>query len=149
MWQTRLFLHREINILCQETLFYPKICLQVFRTKLLHFFHYLPFYFRLNNSGNDVFSKQTKIYPQNSFEGVTSCIYYIRETYAKLNEIASLKTLGDIQLKVKWVITNIFAQATFYLQFKVTSFNPRVCWKLIYFFFRLSMNVVNFIGWGM
>ena len=47
------FLHWEItrNTLSQEK-FFPKIRLQVFRTSLTCFFHYLLFYFRLNNTSN-------------------------------------------------------------------------------------------------
>ena len=62
---TRLFLHREIiarNILCREKFFYPKIRSQIFRTNPICFFHYLPFYFRLNKTGNEVFPEWAEIY---------------------------------------------------------------------------------------
>ena len=62
---TRFFLHWEItrNISCREKFFNPKIRSQVFRANPIFFFHYLLFYFRLNETGNDVFSEWTKLYP--------------------------------------------------------------------------------------
>ena len=56
---TRLFLNREItrNISCGEKFFNSKIRLQVFKTNPTDFFHYLPIYFRLNKTGNEVFSE--------------------------------------------------------------------------------------------
>ena len=61
---TRRFLHWEItrNISCREKFFNPKIRSQVFRTNSIYFFHYLPFYFRLNKTGNEVFFELTEIY---------------------------------------------------------------------------------------
>ena len=52
---TRVFWHREIsrNILCREKFFNPKVRSQVFRTNPTYFFHY----FRLNKTGNKVFSE--------------------------------------------------------------------------------------------
>ena len=61
---TKPFLHRELkrNRSCREMFFNPKIYSQVFRTNPIYFFHYLPFYFRLNKNGNEVFSKWIEIY---------------------------------------------------------------------------------------
>ena len=59
----KLFVPRKV--------FNPKIRSQAFRTNPTYFFHYLPFYFRLNKTGNEVFSQQIEIYGQNSFEDVT------------------------------------------------------------------------------
>ena len=39
----------------------------------------------------------------------------------------------------------VFAQTILFLQFQVRTYNPRVCWQLIYFS-DSSMNVVNLIG---
>ena len=60
--KARVFLHRQItrNILCREEFFNTKIRSQVFKTNPSYFFHYLPLYFRLNKTGNEVFPKRQK-----------------------------------------------------------------------------------------
>ena len=83
---TRFFLQREItrNVSCRGKFFNPKMCSQVFRTNPIYFFHYLPFYFRLNKTGKILdrnrqksVSEQTEIYRQNSFGDITLHIYNI------------------------------------------------------------------------
>ena len=61
---TSLVIYLEItrNISCREKFFNPKICWQVFRINPIYFFHYLPFYFRLNKTGNEAFSEWTESY---------------------------------------------------------------------------------------
>ena len=112
-------------------------------TNLTYFFRYLPFYFRLNRTGNDIFSKQIETYWYN----ISSVSLHIKVwNWAKLLSCKlwyySSKTKTDNYKKDIYFCSNslFLASSTKILK------SPCLLENALYFSTDSSMNALNFAG---
>ena len=91
---TRVFLNREItrNISHREKFLNTKIYSQVFKTNPTYFCHCQLLYFRLNKTGNEIFSEQREF----TDKIASAMLLFTYKTNFKMHKIAFLKTLDDI-----------------------------------------------------